>query len=71
MTRVNVPNASSTQTRRQQRMFAMMRELKRAGVRMLIGSDAPNPGSVPGIGLHRELELFVKVGYTPYEALRT
>ena len=37
---------------------------------MLIGSDAPNPGSVPGIGLHRELELFVKVGYTPYEALR-
>jgi imidazolonepropionase-like amidohydrolase len=70
MTRVNVPNASSTQTRRQQRMFAMMRELKRAGVRMLIGSDAPNPGSVPGIGLHRELELFVKVGYTPYEALR-
>jgi imidazolonepropionase-like amidohydrolase len=52
-------------------MLAMMRELKRAGVRMLIGSDAPNPGSVPGIGLHRELELFVKVGYTPYEALRT
>ena len=70
MTRVSTPNASSTPTGRQQQMLAMMRELKRAGVRMLIGSDAPNPGSVPGIGLHRELELFVKVGYTPYEALR-
>jgi len=70
MTRVSVPNAISTQTRRQQQMLAMMRELKRAGVRMLIGSDAPNPGSVPGIGLHRELELFVRVGYTAYEALR-
>ncbi len=70
MTRVDRPNAASPPTRRQEQMLAMMRELRRAGVRMLIGSDAPNPGSVPGIGLHRELELFVKAGYTPYEALR-
>ncbi len=70
MTRVNSPNADSARIRSQEKVLAMMRELKRVGVRMLIGSDAPNPGSVPGIGLHRELELFVKAGYTPYEALR-
>ncbi len=72
MTRVRPPNAddSARARSRLERMLAMMRELRRGGVRMLIGSDAPNPGSLPGIGLHRELELFVKVGYTPFEALR-
>jgi imidazolonepropionase-like amidohydrolase len=71
MSRVSAPNADSAARKRsEEKMLAMMRELKKGGVRMLIGSDAPNPGSVPGIGLHRELELFVKAGYTPYEVLR-
>jgi imidazolonepropionase-like amidohydrolase len=72
MTRIYPPNAAdSARTRdRLDRVFATMRELRRAGVRMLIGSDAPNPGSLPGIALHRELELFVKAGYSPYEVLR-
>ena len=72
MTRVYQPNAADSGRARERldRILATMRELRRGGVRMLIGSDAPNPGSLPGIGLHRELELFVKSGYSPYEALR-
>jgi imidazolonepropionase-like amidohydrolase len=46
------------------------RSLVTAGVRMLAGSDAG--GSVPtlmGLSLHRELELLVKSGLTPAQAL--
>jgi imidazolonepropionase-like amidohydrolase len=42
----------------------------RAGARMLVGSDAPNPFVVPGASLHRELELLVAVGVPPLEVLR-
>lgn len=49
------------------RLFA---DLDAAGVRWLAGSDAPNPGSAPGIGLHHELELLVGFGLTPLEALQ-
>ena len=72
MTRVYSPNAADSVRIRERldRMLATVRELRRGGVRMLIGSDAPNPGSLPGIGLHRELELFVKAGYSSHEALR-
>lgn len=45
-------------------------DLRAAEVRLLAGSDAPNPGSAPGIGLHHELELLVEFGLTPVEALR-
>jgi imidazolonepropionase-like amidohydrolase len=45
-------------------------EMHRAGVRILAGSDAPNPFTVPGFALHRELELLVQAGLSPMEALR-
>lgn len=44
--------------------------LKAGGVPILAGTDAGNPGVVRGISLHRELELLVKAGLTPTEALR-
>jgi imidazolonepropionase-like amidohydrolase len=46
-----------------------VRQLKAAGVPILAGTDAPNPGTAHGVALHRELELLVESGLTPVEAL--
>ena len=39
-----------------------VRRLADAGVTLLAGTDAPNPGTVFGASLHRELELLVRCG---------
>lgn len=52
------------------RLRALFSDLDASGARWLAGSDAPNPGSAPGIGLHRELEMLVDYGLTPLHALR-
>ncbi len=46
-------------------------ELHRAGAGLLLGSDSPQIFNVPGFSLHRELEVLVATGLTPYEALYT
>ncbi|HEY7213776.1 MAG TPA: amidohydrolase family protein [Thermoanaerobaculia bacterium] len=46
-----------------------VRQLKKAGVPILAGTDAPNPGTAHGASMHRELELLVKAGLTPAQAL--
>lgn len=46
-----------------------VRQLKAARVPILAGTDAPNPGTAHGASIHRELELLVKAGLTPLEAL--
>ncbi|HUK88930.1 MAG TPA: CIA30 family protein [Blastocatellia bacterium] len=43
--------------------------LEKAGVPILAGTDAPNPGTVFGASLHGELQLLVEAGLTPTEAL--
>ena len=43
--------------------------LKAAHVPVLAGTDAPNPGTSHGVSIHRELELLVRSGMTPTEAL--
>jgi imidazolonepropionase-like amidohydrolase len=45
-------------------------KLRAAGVTILAGSDAVNPGQFPGAGLHDELAKLVEAGLTPAEALR-
>ena len=40
-----------------------------AGVRILAGTDAPNPGTAYGASLHRELVLLTEAGLSPTEAL--
>ena len=40
-----------------------------AGVCLLAGADAPIPSTVCGASLHRELELLVRCGLTPSQAL--
>jgi len=41
------------------------------GVPLLAGTDTGDPWSYPGAELHQELELLVKAGLTPAQALRT
>jgi imidazolonepropionase-like amidohydrolase len=48
---------------------ATIRQLRAAKVPVLAGTDAGNPGTAHGSALHRELELLVKAGLTPSEAL--
>ncbi|HEY6308120.1 MAG TPA: amidohydrolase family protein [Candidatus Angelobacter sp.] len=43
--------------------------LQAAGVAILAGTDAPNPGTTYGASLHGELELYVEAGLTPLQAL--
>jgi Amidohydrolase family len=49
--------------------LAFAAEVRRAGGKLLVGSDAPNPFVVPGASLHRELELLVQLGMSPMEVL--
>jgi len=51
--------------------IASVRALRAAGVPLLAGTDAPNPGTGHGASIHRELELLVQAGLTPTEALRS
>src|SRR5215469_5563 len=44
-------------------------QLKAAQVPILAGTDAPNPGTSHGVSIHRELELLVRAGMSPPEAL--
>ncbi|MFY9553352.1 MAG: amidohydrolase family protein [Blastocatellia bacterium] len=45
--------------------------MRRAGVKFMAGTDAPNPFVIPGRSLHDELALLVQAGFTPMEALQS
>jgi imidazolonepropionase-like amidohydrolase len=47
----------------------VVRALHAAGVPLIAGTDAPGFGSPMGLALHGELQLLVKAGLTPREAL--
>jgi imidazolonepropionase-like amidohydrolase len=49
--------------------LSTVRALHAAGVPIVAGSDAPNPGTTHGASLHRELELLVQAGLSPTAAL--
>jgi hypothetical protein len=51
-------------------LLMLTRELHDAGVPLLVGSDAFG-ALVPGFAQHQEMELLVKAGLTPYEALQS
>jgi hypothetical protein len=50
--------------------FDRTRDLRDAGVKLLAGTDMPQAFVYPGFSLHEELELLVRSGLTPLEALR-
>lgn len=47
-----------------------VRRLHAAGVEILAGTDAGNPGTAHGVSLHGELAMLVRAGLSPAEALR-
>ena len=49
----------------------MVGEMRRAGVLILAGTDTSEFGGFPGFSLHDELELLVRAGLTPMEALQS
>jgi tetratricopeptide (TPR) repeat protein len=53
-----------------QKALEIVGAMKRAGVEILAGTDTQNPYCFPGFSLHDELELLVKAGLTPTEALQ-
>lgn len=66
------PQGGALEDRR--REFAKFQELTgklyRAGVPLLVGTDAPEPQVTPGFSLHQELEMLVESGLPPAAALR-
>jgi hypothetical protein len=48
-------------------MLATLRALHQAGIPIVAGTDQ----AIPGYSLHRELEIYVRAGFTPLEALQS
>lgn len=51
--------------------ISLMKDLVNAGVKILAGTDFPNPYCYPGFSLHDELQLMVEGGMTSAQALNT
>jgi imidazolonepropionase-like amidohydrolase len=49
----------------------ILRALHQGGVKILMGTDAPQQFSVPGFSLHRELLRMRDAGMSPYEILKS
>jgi len=60
-------DAAPFRQRRFERELMLVGELHRAGIPVVAGTDQ----SVPGFSLHREIELYVKAGFTPLAALQS
>jgi imidazolonepropionase-like amidohydrolase len=50
---------------------AVLRALHQGGVRILMGTDAPQQFSVPGYSLHREMREMAEAGMSNYEILKS
>ncbi|HEV2668049.1 MAG TPA: amidohydrolase family protein [Blastocatellia bacterium] len=49
----------------------ILKSLHDGGVRILLGTDAPQRFSVPGFSIHREMALMVMCGFTPYQIIQS
>lgn len=54
-----------------QKELEVVGSMHRARVKLLAGTDTPNPYCFPGFSLHDELGFMVQAGLTPLEALQT
>ena len=53
-----------------EKSLGLVGRMQKSGVKILAGTDSAAPYIVPGFGLHDEMELLVKAGLTPLEALQ-
>jgi imidazolonepropionase-like amidohydrolase len=66
------PEVDRAQGRRvAENRLAVLKALSDGGVRILMGTDAPQQFSVPGFSVHREMALMLAAGMTPYQILLT
>ena len=49
----------------------LLKALHDGGVKILLGSDAPQRFSVPGFSIHREMKRMADAGMKPYDILRS
>ncbi|MFO7305738.1 MAG: amidohydrolase family protein [Gammaproteobacteria bacterium] len=49
----------------------LLKALHDAGAPIALGSDAPQYFNVPGFSIHREMQMMVEAGLTPYQVLET
>lgn len=49
----------------------LLSEMNKAGVNILMGTNAPQLFNVPGFSIHREFALMEQAGMTPYEIIRS
>ncbi|MEP0006194.1 MAG: amidohydrolase family protein [Balneola sp.] len=63
----NLENAREHAALRQR----LLSEMNKSGVKILMGTDAPQLYSIPGFSIHRELKVMSEAGMTPYEILVT
>jgi imidazolonepropionase-like amidohydrolase len=69
---LNNPNyKAATATKLIEIRRKLIYECNKAGVGLLLGSDAPQVFDVPGFSLFHELQYLVDAGLTPYQALKT
>ncbi|MGH7459929.1 MAG: amidohydrolase family protein [Longimicrobiales bacterium] len=73
LTRLEVTDsAAQAAAERATRRLALIKKLHDAKTPFLAGTDAPQGYDlVPGTSIHRELQLFVRAGMTPLQALQT
>jgi imidazolonepropionase-like amidohydrolase len=54
-----------------QNRMRLLKALNDGGVKILLGSDAPQRFSVPGFSIHREMKRMADAGMKPYDILRS
>ena len=64
------PNADVVGRAIFEKRLTQVAAMRRAGVRILTGTDAPLRNSPPGFGLHEELVLLARGGMSPFEVIR-
>jgi hypothetical protein len=64
------PTSEEDERREFQQCLDVVRELHRAGVTLLAGTDVGTSYQIPGISLHDELSLLVQAGLSPMDALQ-
>ena len=65
------PNADSVGRAMLAKRMRQVADMRRAGVRILTGTDAPLRNSPPGFGLHEEFTLLAQGGMSAFDILRS